>query len=125
MAEFHARENESAGNYDAKRDVKIKIGREQFNITAKTAKEFDDYMTETIDDTGDGRAGRTGMRRKEVEIKAEKEDKKPAKKAKKPRKRDETGPRTTPLYRSQREEQEEEIQEKKGIQREDEGWQLL
>ena len=35
MGEYHARENEDASDYDAKKDVKIKIGREQFRMIAK------------------------------------------------------------------------------------------
>jgi hypothetical protein len=75
MAEFHARETESAGNYDEKKDVKIKIGRDQFKMIAKTAREFDDYMTATIGDTFDGKAARTSMRKKDTEYKTGKPSK--------------------------------------------------
>ncbi|KAH4016384.1 hypothetical protein HBI81_195100 [Parastagonospora nodorum] len=65
MAEFQAREREYWEGYDVNKDVKITIGREQFEKIAKTAKEFDNYMTETIGDTYDGKASRMGMRKKE------------------------------------------------------------
>jgi hypothetical protein len=72
MAEFHARENEDTGDQDANKDVKIKIGREQFDKIAKTAKEFDDYMAETMGGTYDLKASKAAMRREEVEKEAEK-----------------------------------------------------
>jgi hypothetical protein len=73
MAEFQAREKETGEGYDANKDVKITIGREQFEKIAKTAKEFDNYMTETMGDTYDGKASRTGMRKKEREAERKRE----------------------------------------------------
>ncbi|KAH5013646.1 hypothetical protein HBI75_193830 [Parastagonospora nodorum] len=73
MAEFQAREKETGEGYDADKDVKITIGREQFEKIAKTAKEFDNYMTETMGDTYDGKASRTGMRKKEREAERKRE----------------------------------------------------
>jgi hypothetical protein len=93
MAEFQAREKENGGNHDANKDVKIAIGREQFEKIAKTAKEFDNYMTETMGDTYDGKASRTGMRKKEREMEKERdrEDAKAKeKKSKASRKKDDT-----------------------------------
>ncbi|KAH3941542.1 hypothetical protein HBH98_122000 [Parastagonospora nodorum] len=73
MAEFQAREKETDEGYDANKDVKITIGREQFEKIAKTAKEFDIYMKDTLGDTYDGKASRTGMRKKEKEAERKRE----------------------------------------------------
>jgi hypothetical protein len=70
MAEFHVREKETTGDTDANKDVKINIGREQFDKIAKTAKEFDDYMTETMGGTYDVKASKASMRREEAEREA-------------------------------------------------------
>lgn len=93
MAEFQARENEIGEGYDANKDVKITIGREQFEKIAKTAKEFDDYMNETTGATGDSKAAKLGMRKreKEAEKKKEREDAKAKeKKSKTEKKKDDS-----------------------------------
>ncbi|KAL5114046.1 hypothetical protein ACEQ8H_008060 [Pleosporales sp. CAS-2024a] len=90
MAEFQAREKEKDGSYNANKDVKITIGREQFETIAKTAKEFDDYMTETMGFTYEDRASKTGMRKKEREMEKKREREDAKAKAKRLKKKDDT-----------------------------------
>jgi hypothetical protein len=88
MAEFDARKRGDV--YDQRRDVEIKIGKEQFEKIAKTASEFDSYMEETMGTTFDDQAAKAGFRKeqsKEVESKKPKSksrsDKKSSKSSKK------------------------------------------
>jgi hypothetical protein len=67
MAEFHSRDSGKGDNYESG-NVRIDIGPDQFKKIAKTAKEFDDYMTETMGDTYDGKASRTNMRKAEKRV---------------------------------------------------------
>lgn len=89
MAEFDSRRSENSDYYDDSIDVKISVGRDQFKKIAKTAREFDEYMIETMGDTYDGKAWRNKMRRKEEKGKEE-SSKREKKTSKEPKKKEES-----------------------------------
>jgi hypothetical protein len=68
MAEFSARGGKLAnGEYDQERDVKIDVGRAQFEKIANTVKEFDDYMREAIGMSYEAKAVKERMRARNLE----------------------------------------------------------
>lgn len=65
MAEFDARDGKSQdGGYNEDKDVKIKIGKEQFEKIARTVEEFDTYMRETMKTTYETKLAKEGIRAK-------------------------------------------------------------
>ena len=85
MAEFRARTQKDGAEYDESKDVKISVGREEFEKIASTAREFDNYMTETMGSTFEAKASREGLRKeqKKEEEKAKKNKNKKQSKSKK------------------------------------------
>lgn len=65
IAEFNAREPQSGSTYDHSHNVRINIGKEQFEKIAKTASEFDAHMAETMGATFDDKASKEGFRKEE------------------------------------------------------------
>ena len=65
MAEFRARTYNDGAEYDESKDVKISVGREEFEKIASTAREFDKYMTETMGTTFEAKASREGLRKEQ------------------------------------------------------------
>jgi len=88
MAEFGARSRNASEDYDDGKDVKISVGRTEFEKIANTAKEFGVYMTETMGDP-DFVASRDGLRKQQREPK-EKTKKKKKKKQSKSKKQSES-----------------------------------
>jgi hypothetical protein len=86
MAEFGARNQKTDTGYDDYKDVKIKVGRAEFEKIANTAKEFDAYMTETMNGTYDFKASREGWRKEQKEQKEKEKAKKKKKKLSKSKK---------------------------------------
>jgi len=63
MAEFKARGGNLAnGVYDQERNVRIKVGRSQFEKIANTVNEFDDYMRKTMGTSYEARAAKEKTR---------------------------------------------------------------
>jgi hypothetical protein len=85
MAEFGVRSQKTGADYDDDRDVKISVGRAEFEKIANTAKEFGVYMTETMHGDPDFVASRDGLRKqlKEQKEKTKKKKKKKQSKSKK------------------------------------------
>jgi len=85
MAEFRARTQKGGAGYDNGKDVEISVGRVEFEKIASTAREFDNYMTETTGSTFEAKASREGLRKeqKKEEEKAKKNKKKKQSKSKK------------------------------------------
>ncbi|KAI4948165.1 hypothetical protein J4E91_006159 [Alternaria rosae] len=88
MAEFGARSRKTGEDYDDGKDVKISVGKVEFEKIANTAKEFGVYMTETMGDA-DFVASRDGLRKQQKEPK-EKTKKKKKKKQSKSKKQSES-----------------------------------
>ncbi|KAI4707153.1 hypothetical protein J4E89_008092 [Alternaria sp. Ai002NY15] len=88
MAEFGVRSRNASADYDDGKDVKISVGRTEFEKIANTAKEFGVYMTETMGDP-DFVASRDGLRKQQKEPK-EKTKKKKKKKQSKSKKQSES-----------------------------------
>jgi hypothetical protein len=80
MAEFRARDAKTDTGYDHHKDVMIRVGKEEFEKIAKTAKEFNAYMTETLLANADTIASREGWRRVEREQEKNKKKSKSKKK---------------------------------------------
>lgn len=87
MAEFGARSRNAGAEYDDGKDVKISVGKVEFEKIANTAKEFGVYMTETMGDA-DFVASRDGLRKQLKE--AKEKTKKKKKKQSKPKKQSDT-----------------------------------
>ena len=83
MAEFSARVQKDGKGYDERKDVEITVGRAEFEKIATTARQFDEYMYETMGTTYEDKAFKEGLRKKQQKKEEEEKEKKNRKKKKK------------------------------------------